>query len=105
MTACACRVASGAECADGDVASGSRVGHRRDHGRHCSAAPELWRLPLRVSTYPMPFALSGPQHRLARASGLACCGRGASGVKPLQHEGLRSISKIVCLKGGVRTLC
>lgn len=26
---------------------------------------------------PMPFALSGPQHRLARASGLACCGCGA----------------------------
>lgn len=41
--------------------------------------------------------------REPRALPAAAVGR--SGVKPLQHEGLRSISKIVCLKGGVRTLC
>lgn len=54
---------------------------------------------------PMPFALSGPSTGSREPQALPAAAVGRSGVKPLQHEGLRSISKIVCLKGGVRTLC
>lgn len=45
-----------------------------------NAALELWRFPLFVLTYLVPFSMSGPRHRFARDFDLACCSRVGSGT-------------------------